>query len=222
MKKVMRHLSVIVITLFLSCLSLSSYTTLIHAQTVLPDCIKNQPTLKATSDPNKYQYQDDAYGLTTISLSNNRFSSTPNGSNVSINGTWKCQSNGDVALTPDKQNALTPGAVTPVTSTPTPSVPQTSSNGDFQLKIKLNNPLKVNSIQDAIQLFMDAVVKIAIPFIVVFFIWAGFRFILARGNKEELKKAKAMFWNTLIGTLLILGAWAITDAIVGTINSIAN
>ncbi len=97
-----------------------------------------------------------------------------------------------------------------------------NSATDFPLKVKLENPLKVDSIQDAIKLFMDAVVKIAIPFIVVFFIWSGIQFILAQGKPEAIKKAKAMFWNTLIGTLLILGAWAITDAIVGTINSIAS
>lgn len=93
---------------------------------------------------------------------------------------------------------------------------------EFPLQVKLKNPLKVSTVQDAIKLFMDAVVKIAIPFIVVFFIWAGLSFILARGNPEGIKKARAMFWNTVIGTLLILGAWVITDAIVGTINSIAS
>lgn len=106
-----------------------------------------------------------------------------------------------------------------------PNCPETgglNTAGEFPLQIKLKNPLKVNSIQDAIELFMDAVVKIAIPFIVVFFIWSGIQFILARGNATKIKEAKSMFWNTVIGTLLILGAWAITDAIVGTINSIAS
>ena len=92
---------------------------------------------------------------------------------------------------------------------------------DVPLRIKLKNPLKVDTLQGAIKIFMDAVIKIAIPFIVVFFIWSGLKFILSRGNPTEIKKAKDMFWYTVIGTLLILGAWAITDAIVGTINSIA-
>lgn len=100
----------------------------------------------------------------------------------------------------------------------------TSASGvsDMPLRIRLKNPLKVDTLQGAIAVFMDAVIKIAIPFIVVFFIWAGFKFILARGNPTELEKAKKTFWYTVIGTLLILGAWAITDAIVGTINSIAS
>lgn len=97
---------------------------------------------------------------------------------------------------------------------------QTTNNGGFKLSVKINNPLKVDTVQDAIKLFMDAVLRIALPFIIVFFIWAGLSFVLARGNPEGIKKAKNMFWYTLIGTLLILGAWTITNAIIGTVNSI--
>lgn len=120
----------------------------------------------------------------------------------------------------------------PPANNPQPAIPpancapncpsQTNSASEFPLQFRLENPLKVNTIQDAISLFMETVVKLAIPFIVVFFIWSGVNFILARGKPEALKKAKAMFWNTVIGTLLILGAWAITDAIVGTVNSIGS
>ncbi len=114
----------------------------------------------------------------------------------------------------------------PKVSDPNNPGPQTTGTSasevtDMPLRIKLKNPLKVDTIQDAIKLFMDAIVKIAIPFIVVFFIWSGINFILAQGNATKMKTAKNMFWYTVIGTLLILGAWAITDAIVGTINSIA-
>ena len=113
-----------------------------------------------------------------------------------------------------------PGGSTPNTTTQTGG---TSTNaGTFNLSVKLKNPLGVSTIQGAISKFMSAVVKIAIPFIVVFFIWSGLNFILARGNEKKLTDAKRMFWYTVIGTLLILGAWAITDAIVGTVNSIAS
>lgn len=109
----------------------------------------------------------------------------------------------------------------PQTNTPQATSEITGQSTDFPLQVKLENPLKVKTIQGAIKLFMDAVVKIAIPFIVVFFIWSGISFILAQGNATKITAAKNMFWYTVIGTLLILGAWAITDAIVGTINSIA-
>jgi hypothetical protein len=95
-----------------------------------------------------------------------------------------------------------------------------SGGNELALKVVINNPLKVATIQDAIKLFMDAVLKIAIPFIVIFFIWSGLSFVLARGNPEKIKTAKNMFLYTIIGTLLILGAWTITNAIIGTVNSI--
>lgn len=90
------------------------------------------------------------------------------------------------------------------------------------LNIAIKNPLKVDTIQEAIKLFMDAVLKIAIPFIVLAFLWSGFNFVLARGNSEKVTKAKNMFVFTIIGTLLILGAWTITNAIIGTVNSITS
>ncbi len=99
------------------------------------------------------------------------------------------------------------------------SNPSTTGSG-FALNVQIKNPLKVGTVQGAIKLFMDAVLKIAIPLIVVFFIWSGLSFVLARGNPEKIKTAKNMFWYTIIGTLLILGAWTITNAIIGTVNSI--
>ncbi len=95
-----------------------------------------------------------------------------------------------------------------------------SGGSDFNLCVRIKNPLKVDTISEAIALFMRAVLRIALPFIVVFFIWSGFSFVLARGNPEKVKTAKNMFWYTIIGTLLILGAWVITNAIIGTVNSI--
>ena len=64
---------------------------------------------------------------------------------------------------------------------------------NFQLQVRLNNPLKVDTIEGAVKFFVTTLVKIAIPFIVVFFIWAGLKFILALGKPEEVAKAKKMF-----------------------------
>lgn len=94
------------------------------------------------------------------------------------------------------------------------------TNGGFILDVKLKNPLKVDNIKDAIKFFVTTLIKIAIPFIVVFFIWAGFKFIMAQGKPDKITEAKKMFWYTIIGMLLILGAWTITNAIIGTVNSI--
>lgn len=111
----------------------------------------------------------------------------------------------------------------PASPAPAPTVTNPSSQASgFLLDVKLQNPLKVSTIGEAIKFFVTTLLKIAIPFIVVFFIWAGLKFILARGKPDEITKAKNMFWFTIIGTLLILGAYTITNAIIGTINSVVN
>jgi hypothetical protein len=99
------------------------------------------------------------------------------------------------------------------------TAPVTCGSG-LCLNIGIKNPLKVSTVQEALKLFMSAVIRIALPFIVLAFIWSGLSFVLARGNPENLKKAKTMFFYTIIGTLLILGAWTITNAIIGTVNSV--
>jgi len=111
----------------------------------------------------------------------------------------------------------------PASPAPASTTPNTSSSSSgFLLSVKLQNPLKVSTIGDAVKFFVNTLIKIAIPVIVVFFLWAGLKFILAQGNQAELTKAKNIFWYTIIGTLLILGAWTITNAIIGTVNSLVS
>lgn len=207
------------------------FSLTVSAQTTLPDCVKNLSTLKESStDTNMYYYNDKVHGRVFLYISNNRFIIEKN----SVKGTWSCTSSTSLNLTPDKTvspstgtgggvNGVKPDNNVSQTSTPCTGADCGSTQPtDFKLTVKLDNPLKVSTIQGAIQLFMNTVVKIAIPFIIVFFIFAGFKFILARGNPTELQTAKHMFFYTLIGALLIFGAWAITNAIVGTINSISS
>jgi hypothetical protein len=101
-----------------------------------------------------------------------------------------------------------------------PKVDTTTTTSDFPLTLSLKNPLKVNTIEGAIKKIMDAIMKIAIPIIIILFIWAGFKFIFAQGNKDKLGEARRTFLYTLIGALLVLGAWTIATALVGTVNLI--
>lgn len=99
-------------------------------------------------------------------------------------------------------------------------IPEGNLDSGMSINVKLENPLKVDNIQDAIKFIVNTLIKISIPIIVVFFIWSGLKFILAQGNPTKVADAKKMFWYTIIGTLLILGAYTITNAIVGTVNTI--
>jgi len=58
-----------------------------------------------------------------------------------------------------------------------------------------------------------ALTIVALPFLVVFLIIAGFLFVTAQGNEQQLAKAKnTLFW-TVIGAALIIGSWAIAIAV---------
>lgn len=95
-----------------------------------------------------------------------------------------------------------------------------NTSSSFDLNIKLQNPLKATTIQEAIALFMRIIIKLAIPVIILMYLWVGFSYILALGNPEKIKKVHNLLLYTVIGTLLVFGAWAITNAIVGTINAV--
>lgn len=187
----------------------------------LPVCIQKLSSLKATSDPYVFQATFVDYGQVQLYISTKRVMTFKDNKM----GSWSCD--GDkVNIVMDNPTGTGTGTGTGTTPTPDPHITPTSTSNPattgsgFALNVKINNPLKVDTVQGAIKLFMDAVLKIAIPLIVIFFIWSGLSFVLARGNPEKIKTAKNMFWYTIIGTLLILGAWTITNAIIGTVNSI--
>jgi len=61
---------------------------------------------------------------------------------------------------------------------------------------------------------------VALPIVTLFFVYAGFKFIMAQGNQAELKKAKDNFLFVVIGALLIMGAWVISTMLAGTVSQL--
>lgn len=84
----------------------------------------------------------------------------------------------------------------------------------------LENPLTVDSFADFIQEILSIVVRVGLPIIVIFMMYVGFLFIKARGNDQELTKAKTAFVYAVIGAALILGAWVISVGIANTIQGL--
>jgi hypothetical protein len=54
----------------------------------------------------------------------------------------------------------------------------------------------------------------------MFLIWSGFMFVSAQGNPEKIETAKSRLLYTIIGAILLLGAWTISQAIKGTVEDI--
>lgn len=99
------------------------------------------------------------------------------------------------------------------TQTPSPSVEP----------VKLENPLAgggINDIPTLVERILEIVLMIGIPIIVIAVIFSGYKFIAAQGNPEKLKEAKQTLVYVFVGAAILLGAYAIAEAIVGTITAI--
>jgi|GEM_PF-878534 len=85
---------------------------------------------------------------------------------------------------------------------------------------KICNPLSVNSLQQLLKTILEGAIKIGIPIIALAIVYSGFLFVKARGNSEELSKAKDALIYTLIGAAILVGSWAIAQLISNTVLSL--
>lgn len=83
-----------------------------------------------------------------------------------------------------------------------------------------SNPVKATSIAGLLTDVLKFFVRVATVACVIGIVWSGFLFVKAQGNEEELKRAKQAFFYALVGTLLMLGAEVIAQAIGKTIEEI--
>jgi hypothetical protein len=79
--------------------------------------------------------------------------------------------------------------------------------------VKLKNPLKVQSLNDLLEAILQIFVVLATPLIVFFIIYAGFLYVTARGNPEQIKQATQALTYAVIGGVIILGAFAIATIV---------
>lgn len=84
----------------------------------------------------------------------------------------------------------------------------------------IQNPLTSNTLVGFLQNLLSVVVAFMIPIAALAIIYAGFLFVTARGNEEQLRKAKKTFFYTVIGTAVLLGAQVILSVIAATIKSL--
>jgi hypothetical protein len=88
--------------------------------------------------------------------------------------------------------------------------------------VTLKNPLspQYSSIPLIVGALLNVVEYIGAIACALWIIWAGFSFVKARGNSEELSKAKLSLLHAVIGTLIILAAGAILTVIQSIITAI--
>jgi len=63
-------------------------------------------------------------------------------------------------------------------------------------------------------------VQIGIPIAALFIIYSGLKLVVARGNEEDIKKAKTGLTWAIIGSGILIGAWTIMKILQSTVESL--
>ena len=94
----------------------------------------------------------------------------------------------------------------PPSTGPTVTLPP---SGGFTLQ----NPIQAESFTEVMRRVANIAALIGLPIVVIMFIWTGAQFVFAGGDEKKLTAAKQSFFWTIIGALLVLGAYVIAAAI---------
>jgi beta-lactamase regulating signal transducer with metallopeptidase domain len=95
------------------------------------------------------------------------------------------------------------------------------SNNSVNLSATLDNPLGAGTtLPVLIANLLKLIAQIGAVVCVFFIIYSGFLFIKAQGDPGEITKAKSVFFWSIIGTAILLGAAVIAELIKGTVNSV--
>jgi hypothetical protein len=78
---------------------------------------------------------------------------------------------------------------------------------------KFTNPLAFTEVQDFLVAILNVMIIVALPIVVFILIYAGFMYVTARGNAEQLQQASRALLYGAIGGVIILGSIAITQII---------
>ncbi len=115
-------------------------------------------------------------------------------------------------------DTITSGGVVVDVVTGNPCPDQNNNSGN---SIQLTNPLgDTKDIPTLVQKILEIALKIGVPLIALAIIYTGYLFIAAQGRPEKLTEAKkALVW-VVVGAAILLGAYVIAQALVGTIDAI--
>lgn len=83
----------------------------------------------------------------------------------------------------------------------------------------LKNPLKVDSVGGLVQSFVEIFSYIVILFAVLMLVFVGLKFILARGNADEMKKLKDWLLWIVVGVAVVIGARIIIEVVINTLSA---
>jgi len=83
-----------------------------------------------------------------------------------------------------------------------------------------SNPLNVDSLRELLEILLTIAVYILFPIIVLMIVYTGFLFVQAQGKPDKIQEARRMLMWTIIGGLIVLGAYALSVGIAATVAEI--
>lgn len=83
----------------------------------------------------------------------------------------------------------------------------------------IKNPLGSNDLDSLLLKIMDIVTKVGSIVVVFFIIYSGYKFVSAGESDDDRTKAKEIFYATVIGAAILLGANLIANIIVTTVET---
>jgi hypothetical protein len=91
------------------------------------------------------------------------------------------------------------------------------TGGNNAVSTKLENPLKVKSIEGVILLAVDIMIYVGVAFAILAIIFVGLKFVLAQGRPDEITKAKEWFFYIIIGLAILISAKVIVEIVENTL-----
>lgn len=87
-------------------------------------------------------------------------------------------------------------------------------------KDRICNPIKYPNLTSFFLAIVNTVIQYGALLIVLFIVFAGFKFVTAQGNSEKISEAKKMLLWIIVGAFVLLGVYVIRAAICGTIGQL--
>lgn len=86
----------------------------------------------------------------------------------------------------------------------------------FAAGMTLPNPIKSTTIQDFLLKIIDILLVFALPLIILYIMYAGYLFVMARGNPAKVTEARTALLWAVAGGVIVLGAKIILGVVQGT------
>lgn len=92
-------------------------------------------------------------------------------------------------------------------------------SADGNLSFEVKSLITPKSFEDLLIAILKIFITLATPIVVFFIIYAGFLYVTARGNAQQVEQATRALTYAIIGGVIVLGAVTITTIVSGVVGS---